>query len=146
MHANLHDVLEQWHYKGDVSLVGDAAHGVVPYLGLGINVGFEGCWHLSNLIKKHSSPPSPTSSSSPSTSPCCSSCSSCTSSPRPSAPLVDWESVFSEFSQFKISTDVLSNAAVANAYELHKQIKDSHFLFEKEVSKRRMRRRETVKK
>lgn len=42
-----------WHYNGDMVLLGDAAHGVVPYLGLGINLGMEGAQHMRNIILRH---------------------------------------------------------------------------------------------
>lgn len=64
-----------WNYKGDVVLLGDAAHGVgtsasapmaviicshlelsVPFLGLGINAGFEGVRHMINLLDKYKRP------------------------------------------------------------------------------------------
>lgn len=155
---------EKWNYKGDVLLIGDAAHGIVPYLGLGINAGFEGCRHLINLIRKYSSdgngdsssvdspPPSlfssfsfsdssPSSSSSSDSSPSLSPSTSYSSLPSITSfttkfPLiVDWEKVFEEFNNYKKHTDILSRAAVKNAHELHKSIQSDHFLFQKEVER-----------
>jgi kynurenine 3-monooxygenase len=42
-----------WHHQGKVLLVGDSAHGVVPFFGQGLNCGFEDCavfWELSEDV------------------------------------------------------------------------------------------------
>jgi len=39
-----------WHYKDKVVLLGDAAHGIVPFFGQGMNAGFEGCSVLNQLL------------------------------------------------------------------------------------------------
>lgn len=39
-----------WHYKGKVVLVGDSAHGVVPFFGQGMNLGFESVAVLDKLL------------------------------------------------------------------------------------------------
>ena len=43
-----------WHYKDFVLVMGDAAHGIVPFHGQGMNCGFEDCSELLKLIDKHS--------------------------------------------------------------------------------------------
>jgi kynurenine 3-monooxygenase len=65
-------VTDIWHHKGEVVLLGDAAHGVVPYLGLGINLGMEGVSHMARIIARHSRPGFP----------------------------IDWEAVFHEYSGY----------------------------------------------
>lgn len=40
----------RWHLGGDVLLVGDAAHAIVPFHGQGMNAGFEDCAVLDALI------------------------------------------------------------------------------------------------
>lgn len=39
-----------WHYEDKVSLIGDAAHSIVPFYGQGMNSGFEDCMALLDLI------------------------------------------------------------------------------------------------
>jgi len=41
-----------WHH-GKVALMGDAAHGTVPFYGQGMNAGFEDCRVLFDLMEKH---------------------------------------------------------------------------------------------
>lgn len=96
-----------WNHVGDVVILGDAAHGVVPYLGLGINSGFEGCRHLLNLMDKYKKEDgrfhlltflrlllTHVEGS------------------------YDWKKVFEQFNKYKLSTDALRDAAVENAYEV----------------------------
>lgn len=42
-----------WHYNGKATLLGDAAHPIVPFYGQGMNAGFEDCSVLNELIDKH---------------------------------------------------------------------------------------------
>jgi len=98
--------VEKWYYSGDVVVMGDAAHGIVPYYGLGINGGFEGCRHMYNLVKKYSKNGK-----------------------------AQWDIIFSEFNKYKMHMDVLRLASMKNADELHVHVKDTHFLFEKEVER-----------
>lgn len=42
-----------WHYKDKVALLGDSAHGIVPFFGQGMNAGFEDCSALMELMKLH---------------------------------------------------------------------------------------------
>ncbi len=39
--------------KNNTVLIGDAAHGVVPFYGQGMNAGFEDCYVLNQLLDKH---------------------------------------------------------------------------------------------
>jgi len=101
-----------WNYKGDLILLGDAAFGVVPFLGLGINVCLEGCRHLFELIKLN----------------------------KIGDKIYDWENIFREFNNFKSHTDVLREASLQNCIELHRKIEDSHFLFTKDLERALQRR------
>jgi kynurenine 3-monooxygenase len=42
-----------WHMEGNVLLLGDAAHSIVPFFGQGINCGFEDCTFLVELFDQH---------------------------------------------------------------------------------------------
>jgi kynurenine 3-monooxygenase len=39
-----------WHHDGKVMLIGDAAHGIVPFFGQGMNAGFEDCRVLMEVL------------------------------------------------------------------------------------------------
>jgi kynurenine 3-monooxygenase len=41
-------------YRNKTLLIGDAAHGIVPFFGQGMNAGFEDCRVLNELLDKHS--------------------------------------------------------------------------------------------
>lgn len=41
-----------WHVEGKSLLLGDAAHGIVPFFGQGINCGFEDCSYLVELLDR----------------------------------------------------------------------------------------------
>jgi len=42
-----------WHDRGNVLLIGDAAHAIVPFHGQGMNLAFEDCMVLEHFIRKH---------------------------------------------------------------------------------------------
>ncbi len=42
-----------WHYKDSVVLMGDAAHGVVPFYGQGMNAGFEDCFVFDQMLDEY---------------------------------------------------------------------------------------------
>ncbi|WP_205500501.1 FAD-dependent oxidoreductase [Rufibacter psychrotolerans] len=42
-----------WHHNGNILLLGDAAHAIVPFYGQGMNAGFEDCTVLRGLLEKH---------------------------------------------------------------------------------------------
>ena len=41
-----------WNLDSSVCLLGDAAHGIVPFFGQGMNSGFEDCSLLINILEK----------------------------------------------------------------------------------------------
>ena len=47
--------IEGWHLNGDVLLLGDAAHAIVPFHGQGMNCAFEDCAELMRLMDEHHS-------------------------------------------------------------------------------------------
>jgi kynurenine 3-monooxygenase len=42
-----------WSYKDKIALIGDAAHGVVPFYGQGMNAGFEDCVVLERIMDEY---------------------------------------------------------------------------------------------
>jgi kynurenine 3-monooxygenase len=42
-----------WHMNGDICLLGDAAHAIVPFHGQGMNCAFEDCVELDLLMDQH---------------------------------------------------------------------------------------------
>ena len=42
-----------WHDRGNVLLLGDAAHAIVPFHGQGMNLAFEDCLRLERIVKQH---------------------------------------------------------------------------------------------
>lgn len=42
-----------WHLNGDICLLGDAAHAIVPFHGQGMNCAFEDCVELDQLMDQH---------------------------------------------------------------------------------------------
>jgi kynurenine 3-monooxygenase len=42
-----------WHFEDRMTLLGDAAHAIVPFYGQGMNCGFEDCVELDRLMDKH---------------------------------------------------------------------------------------------
>lgn len=46
---------QPWSYKGEVLLMGDASHAIVPFFGQGMNCGFEDVVCFDHLLQSHSS-------------------------------------------------------------------------------------------
>jgi kynurenine 3-monooxygenase len=44
---------EPWSFEDKMTLLGDAAHAIVPFYGQGMNCGFEDCSEMNDLIDKH---------------------------------------------------------------------------------------------
>jgi kynurenine 3-monooxygenase len=44
---------DNWHIGGNVLLLGDAAHAIVPFFGQGCNCGFEDCLYFDKFLREH---------------------------------------------------------------------------------------------
>lgn len=44
---------QKWHHKGNVVLIGDAAHGIIPFYGQGMNSSFDDCQALISALETH---------------------------------------------------------------------------------------------
>jgi kynurenine 3-monooxygenase len=97
----------KWNVGGKVLLMGDAAHGIVPFFGQGMNCGFEDCVIFDQLLEKHVKGHS-----------------------------VDWKTVFNEMSALRPpNTDAIADMAVENFAEMRDKVGDRFFLLQKEVEK-----------
>lgn len=93
-----------WHYGG-VLLLGDAAHAMVPFLGQGMNAGFEDCTLLGRLLDTQ--PPDSAAS---------------------------WSSLYETFARArKVDTDAVATLAIENYAELRAGVSDPRFILEKAV-------------
>jgi kynurenine 3-monooxygenase len=100
---------------GAAVLVGDAAHGIVPFFGQGMNAGFEDCTVLDGLLEAHLA--------------------------REGRAGLDWAALFSEFAQArKPHTDAIAELAVDNFVEMRDRVGDKHFLLQKAVEMELLRR------
>lgn len=97
----------RWNVGGKVLLMGDAAHGIVPFFGQGMNCGFEDCTIIDELLQKYGD-----------------------------ARGVDWESVFNEVTKVRPpNTDAIADMAVENFIEMRDRVGDRFFLLQKQVEK-----------
>jgi kynurenine 3-monooxygenase len=94
--------------------LGDAAHGIVPFYGQGMNCGFEDCVVLDKLMTKHLIPsPSPQGEGSDTT---------------------IWKKIFSEFQSLrKPDGDAIAELAVENYVEMRDKVADPRFLLQKKI-------------
>lgn len=96
--------LSHWHYKGKALVLGDAAHGIVPFFGQGMNLGFESVVLLDRFMgPRHSNV-------------------------RP----VPWDTVFTRLTQYhQPSATAIANMAVENFAEMSYKVGQHSFLLRK---------------
>jgi len=93
---------------GSALLMGDSAHGIVPFFGQGMNAGFEDCMVFDKLLEQHVT--------------------------RADSSGVDWPSLFAAFAEArKASTDAIADLAVDHFTELCDRVADPRFRLFKEV-------------
>ncbi len=103
-----------WHKSGNVLLLGDAAHGIVPFFGQGMNCGFEDCSIFDELLEKTCGKQNAGKNCSES----------------------DWENLFeSLYAARKEHTDAIADMAVENFIEMRDRVADPDFLMQKAVEK-----------
>lgn len=96
-----------WHHGGDVLLLGDAAHAIVPFYGQGANCGFEDISVFESML-----------------------------SAAENAGAIDWEKLFAGLSsERKPNCDAISDMAVDNFIEMRDKVGDTGFLLAKAVEK-----------
>jgi kynurenine 3-monooxygenase len=96
---------DQWHHDGDVLILGDAAHAIVPFFGQGMNSGFEDCEKLDALLEKAG----------------------------PGADFEAIFEEF--FRDRKPNADAIARLALENFIEMRDRVADPRFLLQKQVEK-----------
>ncbi|PKL77671.1 MAG: kynurenine 3-monooxygenase, partial [Candidatus Melainabacteria bacterium HGW-Melainabacteria-1] len=101
--------LAPWHADGDLLLIGDAAHGIVPFFGQGMNAAFEDCTVLMQMLRQ----------AGPTTTP------------------AQWQDLFNAFSRArKPDTEAIADMALENFIEMRDRVADPLFLLHKQLSLR----------
>jgi len=96
-----------WSIEDKVMLLGDAAHGVVPFYGQGMNCGFEDCTILEQLMEKHLKKGSNDTA---------------------------WKTIFKELEQSrKPNSDAIADLAVANFTEMRDLVTHPDFILQKKI-------------
>ena len=99
--------LNRWNAGGDILLMGDAAHAIVPFFGQGMNCGFEDCAVLDDLLER-AGPQDPP----------------------------DWAGAFDAFVASRVpNADAIADMAVENFLEMRDRVADPSFLLKKAVEK-----------
>jgi kynurenine 3-monooxygenase len=94
-----------WFVDDKFLLIGDAAHGIVPFFGQGMNCGFEDCAILSEKLSHYRGQGWP-----------------------------PWREIFAEFSrERKPDADAIADMALENFIEMRDKVADRRFLLEREV-------------
>jgi kynurenine 3-monooxygenase len=97
----------KWYVDGSTLLMGDAAHGIVPFFGQGMNCGFEDCTQFSDLLNQ--------------------------SIPKTDG---EWTQLFEEFTTLRRpNTDAIADMAVENFVEMRDKVADKDFLMRKGLEK-----------
>lgn len=101
-----------WSFEDKLLLLGDAAHGIVPFFGQGMNCGFEDCAVLEEIMKKYDAEIHPPAS-------------------------LAWKKVFNEFENLrKPDTDAIAGLAIENYIEMRDKVADKKFLLQKKIEAR----------
>lgn len=102
-----------WYVGGRALILGDAAHGIVPFFGQGMNCGFEDCTVFSQCLDEMTK-----------------------GAESGNVTAVPWEKLFSTFFEMrKQNTDSIADMAVENFVEMRDKVGDPRFLLEKSVEK-----------
>ncbi len=97
---------EHWHDRGDVLLIGDAAHAVVPFHGQGMNLTFEDCVVLDEVLAAQSDPSAP-----------------------------DWEAVFRMFENRQLeNANAIADMALENYIEMRDTVREPKHRLRQELA------------
>jgi kynurenine 3-monooxygenase len=96
-----------WNHKGDMLLLGDAAHSIVPFFGEGMNCGFEDCVVFDQCLAEYGDMGD-----------------------------TNWEKTFSKLFQLRYkNTDAIADMAIENFIEMRDKLGDPQFQLQKQVEK-----------
>ena len=97
-----------WAYEGNVCLIGDASHAIVPFYGQGMNSGFEDCFYFDEFMEKHAKKAEDNS--------------------------IDWKEMFEEFQNERIpNANAIADLAIQNFIEMRDRVADPDFLLRKKI-------------
>lgn len=99
---------KRWNVDGRVLLMGDAAHGIVPFFGQGMNCGFEDCSVFDENFDRF----------------------------RTADGGMNWKGLFDFMTEARVpNTNAIADMAVENFVEMRDKVGDKNFLMRKEVEK-----------
>lgn len=99
----------RWNVDGRVLLIGDAAHGIVPFFGQGMNCGFEDCTIFDELFDQYHNDGDGN---------------------------MDWAGLFENMTRVRVpNTNAIADMAVENFVEMRDKVGDKNFLMQKSVEK-----------
>ncbi len=99
--------LSNWVYKGEIALMGDASHAIVPFFGQGMNSGFEDCTTLFKLLEKQKG--------------------SHFGEPK-------WEDILKSYNSIqRPNANAIADMALENFVEMRDKVADPQFQFKKKV-------------
>ena len=102
-----------WSFEDKLLLLGDAAHGIVPFFGQGMNCGFEDCVVLNKLMNSHLTPSLSKGEGG------------------------GWKNIFQNFeSSRKPDGDAIAELAIENYIEMRDKVADPKFLLQKKIEAR----------
>ncbi len=95
-----------WAYEGNVCLIGDASHAIVPFYGQGMNSGFEDCFYFNEIMKKQLE----------------------------KNDSINWKQLFVDFQDQRITnTNAIADLAIQNFIEMRDRVADPEFLLRKKI-------------
>jgi kynurenine 3-monooxygenase len=112
--------LTPWHVGGNVLLLGDAAHAIVPFHGQGMNAAFEDCSVLDTLLNQHSQHEHSSDSR---------------TAPHNKSATVNWEPLFADFSASRRpNAAAIAEMALENYTEMRDTVRDAGFVRRKSIA------------
>lgn len=97
---------DPWHYGNNTLLIGDAAHGIVPFHGQGMNCGFEDAAILNQILDKHASNAED-----------------------------NWDNVFADYAAERMPNgNAIADLALDNYIEMRASVREPNFLLKKALA------------